>query len=78
MSPSAPDPQSFQVPFTCTAPYFDGVYLAVGVIPDAYLVYQAHNCGYSKEARISSMLPTEAAIFSATAGLSPVSITMWI
>ncbi len=43
----------FAVPHYLTASYLDGVYLAVNAIPDAYLVYDAHDCGYFKAERIA-------------------------
>jgi nitrogenase molybdenum-iron protein alpha/beta subunit len=43
----------FTIPFNFAAPYLDGVYLAVNAIPDAYLVYDAHDCGYYKAEKIA-------------------------
>jgi len=37
-----------------TIPYLDGVYLAVNAIPDAYLVHDAHDCGYHKAERVAA------------------------
>ncbi|MFH1530482.1 MAG: nitrogenase component 1 [Pseudomonadota bacterium] len=35
------------------SPYLDGVYLAVNALPDTYLVYDAHSCGYQKAEKIA-------------------------
>ena len=43
----------FTIPFNFAAPYLDGVYLAVNAVPDAYLVYDAHDCGYYKAEKIA-------------------------
>jgi nitrogenase molybdenum-iron protein alpha/beta subunit len=43
----------FRVPYDYIAPYLDGVCLAVNAIPDAYLVYDAHNCGYHNAEKIA-------------------------
>lgn len=51
MMDSTPD---FRVPLNYVAPYLDGVYLAVNAIPDAYLVYHAHDCGYFKAEKITA------------------------
>ena len=45
--------EEYRVPLNYVTPYFDGVYLAVNAIPDAYLVYDAHNCGYHKAEKIA-------------------------
>ncbi len=43
----------FTIRFNFAAPYLDGVYLAVNAVPDAYLVYDAHDCGYYKAEKIA-------------------------
>jgi len=43
----------FSIPYYFAAPYLDGVYLATNAIPDAYLVYDAHDCGYYKAEKIA-------------------------
>ncbi len=35
------------------SPYLDGVYLAVNALPDTWLVYDAHSCGYQKAEKIA-------------------------
>ena len=42
-----------RLPVSYLAPYLDGVYLAINALPGAYLVYDAHNCGYHKAERIA-------------------------
>jgi nitrogenase molybdenum-iron protein alpha/beta subunit len=46
--------RDFRVPLNYVAPYLDGVYLAVNAIPDAYLVYHAHDCGYFKAEKVAA------------------------
>ncbi|MBW1811978.1 MAG: hypothetical protein JRJ87_27585, partial [Deltaproteobacteria bacterium] len=46
-------PTSYQVGFNYLAPYLDGVYLAVNAMPDTYLIYDAHDCGYNKAEKIA-------------------------
>lgn len=43
----------FGIPYDYLAPYMDGVYLAVNAIPDAYLIHDAHDCGYHNAERIA-------------------------
>jgi len=43
----------YSIPYYFAAPYLDGVYLAVNAVPDAYLVYDAHDCGYYKAEKIA-------------------------
>ncbi|MDI7267272.1 MAG: nitrogenase component 1 [Myxococcota bacterium] len=44
----------FGIPYDFSAPYLDGVYLAVNAIPDAYLIHDAHDCGYYNAERIAA------------------------
>lgn len=44
----------FNIPYTYIAPYLDGVYLAINAIPDSFLVYHAHDCGYHKAEKITA------------------------
>lgn len=45
----------FAVRYNYTAPYLDGVYLAINALPDAFLVYDAHDCGYYKAEKIAGV-----------------------
>ena len=45
--------REFRVPYDYISPYIDGVYLAVNALPNSYLVYDAHSCGYHKEEKIA-------------------------
>lgn len=47
------DDTRFSVSYNLTAPYLDGVYLAINALPDAFLVYDAHDCGYYKAEKIA-------------------------
>jgi nitrogenase molybdenum-iron protein alpha/beta subunit len=47
------DSSGLLVGYDFLAPYLDGVYLAVNAIEDAYLVYDAHDCGYTKAEKIA-------------------------
>ncbi len=49
----APQLSEFMLSYAYPAPYLDGVYLAVNALPDSYLVYDAHNCGYYKAEQIA-------------------------
>ena len=51
--PEAPDLSEFMLGYAYPAPYLDGVYLATNALPDSYLVYDAHNCGYYKAEQIA-------------------------
>lgn len=43
----------YSVPLSFASPYMDGVYLAVNAVPDSYLIYDAHDCGYYKAEKIA-------------------------
>ncbi len=43
----------FRVTYNFVAPYLDGVYLLVNAVPDSFLVYDAHDCGYYKAEKIA-------------------------
>lgn len=47
------DDTQFSVRYNFMAPYLDGVYLAINALPDASLVYDAHDCGYYKAEKIA-------------------------
>jgi len=47
------DACGFRLAWHDISPYLDGVYLAVNALPDVYLVYDAHSCGYQKAEKIA-------------------------
>jgi nitrogenase molybdenum-iron protein alpha/beta subunit len=46
--------KEYGIPFNFAAPYLDGVYLLTNAVPDAYLIYDAHDCGYYKAEKIAA------------------------
>ena len=48
-----PGPEAFEIPYHLANPYLDGAYLLVNAVPDTWLVYNAHDCGYYKAEKIA-------------------------
>jgi nitrogenase molybdenum-iron protein alpha/beta subunit len=53
MTKSDDEHVDFTIPYRFASPYLDGVYLVVNAVPDACLVYDAHDCGYYKAEKIA-------------------------